>query len=175
MPPLAHATVRATVRATALAATLSVVLCARGAGAQAASPAATHPPVVATHPPADDEAGVRAALEHYLAGHRTGSPDAFRQAFHPDARMVYRRDGAVRFMPIAEYIANASGRPAADEAQRRRRIVRVDVAGTAAVARLELDYPATRFVDFMALVKDGERWVIVEKTVYAEPTRAAPR
>jgi len=155
-------------RATLAVATVGI--CAGSCGAQAAAqpPHAEHAGPSAT---ADDEAGVRAALEHYLAGHATGDPEHFRQAFHPDARMVYLRDGKVSFMPISQYIANASGKPAADEAQRRRRIARVEIAGTAAVARLELDYPATRFVDFMALMRENGRWAIVEKTVFAEPRR----
>ena len=51
-------------------------------------------PMVAQSAPAEDEAGVRAALQHYLNGHATGNPEEFRQAFHPDARMTFVRDGS---------------------------------------------------------------------------------
>lgn len=116
-----------------------------------------------------DEAGVRAALEHYLQGHATGDGAHFRRAFHPEAKLFWVRDGQLMQRTSEEYIAGASGRPAADEAQRRRRIVDVRVAGTAASATVELDYPATRFVDYMSLVKVGGEWKIINKTFYSEP------
>jgi hypothetical protein len=116
---------------------------------------------------AADVAGVRAALAHYLAGHATGHPDSLRAAFHPRAQMVVLRDGAVRAVPIAEYIAGFSGAPAADEPRRRRRVAAIEITGTAAVARLELDYPAVHHTDYMTLLREGDRWWIVGKTAHS--------
>ena len=59
--------------------------------------------------------------------------------------------------------------PAADEAGRKRAIESVDVAGTAASARIVLDYPTVRFVDYMTLLKIDGEWKIVSKVFYAEP------
>ena len=126
-------------------------------------------PIVAQSAPAEDEAGVRAALQHYLNGHATGNPEEFRQAFHPDARMTFVRDGKVVITPISEYIARASGKPAADEAQRKRRIASIEVTGTAAVGRIELDYPSAFLVDYMTLLKDNGRWVIIAKSSNSAP------
>jgi hypothetical protein len=117
----------------------------------------------------DQEAGVRAALQHYLNGHATGSADEMRQAFHPDARMTFVREGKVVVTPIAEYIARFTGQTAPDEAQRKRRITNVQVTGTAAIGRIELDYPNAHIVDYMTLLKDGDRWVIIAKSFYTEP------
>jgi len=125
--------------------------------------------VVAQAPPAEDEAGVRAALQHYLNGHATGNPEEFRQAFHPDARMTFVRDGKLVITPISEYIARATGKPAADEAQRKRRITSIEVTGTAAVGRIELDYPSAILVDYMTLLKDNGRWVIIAKSFSSAP------
>ena len=131
--------------------------------------------LAAQAPSAGDEAGVRAALQHYLNGHATGDPEEFRKAFHPDARMTYVRDGKLIITPISEYIAGATGKPAADEAIRKRRIASVEVKGTAAIGRIELDYPNAFFVDYMTLLKDGDRWVIIAKsfdrTLKSPPTK----
>ena len=121
--------------------------------------------------PADDEAGVRAALQHYLNGHATGDPEEFRKAFHPDARMTFVREGKITITPISEYIARASGKPPADEAKRVRRITSVEVVGNAAFGRIELDYPTTFFVDYMSLLKENGRWVIIAKSFHAEPRK----
>jgi hypothetical protein len=120
-------------------------------------------------PPSDDEAGVRAALQHYLNGHATGSPDEMRQAFHPEARMTFVRDGKLVITPIAEYIARFTGQVAADEAQRKRRITDVEVTGNAATGRIELDYPSALLVDYMTLLKDNGRWVIIAKSFQSLP------
>lgn len=126
-------------------------------------------PAAAQAPSADDEAAVRATLQHYLNGHATGNPDEFRKAFHPDARMTFVRDGKLVITPISEYIARASGKPAADEAQRKRRITSIEVIGTAAVGRIELDYPSAFLVDYMTLLKDDGRWVIIAKSFNSAP------
>jgi hypothetical protein len=121
--------------------------------------------------PADDEAGVRAALQHYLNGHATGSQDEMRKAFSPDARMTFVRDGKLVITPIAEYIARFNGQPAPDEAQRKRRITDVEITGNAATGRIELDYPNAFIVDYMTLVKDNGRWAIIAKSYQTTPKR----
>jgi putative lumazine-binding protein len=119
--------------------------------------------------PVDDEAGVRAALQHYLNGHATGSQEEMRQAFHPDARMTFVRDGKLVVTPIAEYIARFNGQAAPDEAQRKRRITDVEVTGNAATGRIELDYPNALIVDYMTLLKDNGRWAIIAKSFQSSP------
>jgi hypothetical protein len=120
-------------------------------------------------PPAEDEAGVRAALRHYLNGHATGSQDEMRKAFHADARMTFVRDGKLVVTPIAEYIARFNGQAAADESQRRRWITDVEITGNAATGRIELDYPNALIVDYMTLLKDNGRWAIIAKSFQTIP------
>jgi len=123
-------------------------------------------PLVSTDP---EEAAVREALQHYLNGHATGSADEFRQAFHPRANLYFIRDGQFAERTSADYIAGAQGGgPAPDEAQRKRRIVDVDVSGTAAVATIVLEYPAVTFTDYMSLLKVDGRWQIVAKVFHAD-------
>lgn len=71
----------------------------------------------------------------------------------------------------AEYIAGASGKPAADEAARKRSIESIDISGNAAIAKVVLDYPQVRFTDYMSLLKVGDEWKIVNKTFYAQPKK----
>ena len=115
-----------------------------------------------------DEAGARAAVNHYLAGHATGSPDEFRAAFHPKAMLYWNRDGAFVERTSADYIAGASGKPAPDEAQRRRAIESLDVTGNAAMAKVVLDYPSVKFTDYLSLVKADGEWKIVNKIFNVE-------
>jgi hypothetical protein len=115
-----------------------------------------------------DEAGARAAVNHYLAGHATGSPDEFRAAFHPKAMLYWNRDDAFAERTSADYIAGATGKPAADEARRRRSIESLDVTGNAAMAKVVLDYPSVKFTDYLSLVKADGEWRIVNKIFNVE-------
>ena len=120
---------------------------------------------------ASDEAAVRAALDHYLQGHATGDGAHHAAAMHPDGRMLFVREGALQTRTFPEYIAGASGKPAADEAQRRRRIVSVDITGSAAMGKIELDYPQATLTDYMSLLKVDGQWKIVGKVFHSEPKK----
>lgn len=144
----------------AAAAPLSAQTSAAPASAPASAPAA-----------AGEEAAVRAALQHYLNGHATGRGEEFAAVMHPEMKMMFVRDGQFMQRTSAEYIGGVSGRPAADEAQRRRWIESVDVTGNAAQAKIVLDYPTARLTDYMTLLKIDGQWKIVNKIFHSEPRR----
>ena len=116
-----------------------------------------------------DEAGVRQAIEHYFQGHATGNGENHRKAFHPEAKLFWIRDGKFTQRTSEEYIAGSSGKPAPDEASRKRSIEMIDITGNAAVAKVVLDYPQVRFTDYMSLLKIDGEWKIVNKTFVSEP------
>ncbi len=116
-----------------------------------------------------DEAGVRQAIEYYFQGHATGNGEHHKKAFHTEAKLFWIRDGQFTQRTSAEYIAGSSGKPAADEAQRKRSITMIDITGNAAVAKVVLDYPQARFTDYMSLLKINGEWKIVNKTFVVEP------
>ena len=116
-----------------------------------------------------DEAAVREAVNHYLLAHSTGDGNHIKNVFHPELKMFFFRDGEIRFRPGPEYIAGFSGKPAADEAQRKRRIESVDITGTAAMAKVILDYPQATLTDYFQLVKVNNEWKIVSKIFHSEP------
>lgn len=113
--------------------------------------------------PNPEEPAVRAALEHYLQGHATGQGAHFSAAMHQQGTMYWAKDGTLSTRPFTEYIAGASGKPAADEAKRKRRIEMVDITGDAAVGKITLDYPDVTLTDYMTLLKVDGKWQIVAK------------
>ena len=114
-----------------------------------------------------EETAVRAAIEHYMQGHATGDGAHFRLAFHPDSKLFFTREGKLASWTSEEYIGRAKGTPAADEAQRKRRIDFVDITGDAAAAKLTLEYPEVTFTDYLSLLKVDGEWKIVNKTFHA--------
>jgi hypothetical protein len=116
-----------------------------------------------------EEAAIREAIEHYFQGQATGNGEHYRQAFHPDAKLFFVQNGEIVQWTLAEYIARSPGQPAADEAQRKRRIESIDLDGNAAVVKLTLDYPTVRFTDYMSMLEVDGRWWIVNKTFHRQP------
>lgn len=47
----------------------------------------------------------------------------------------------------------------------------VDVTGNAAVARIELDYPAAFITDYFSLLKIDGEWKIMNKIFHVRPSR----
>ncbi len=122
------------------------------------------------------DAAVRRTIEqHYFAAHATGSGESLRGVFVEEGRMFWAADGQLRSRTSTDYINGFQGRPAADEAQRRRRVLSVDVTGDVAIAKAELDYPEVRLVDYFILVRAGGDWKIVSKAFQRFPKAASNR
>ena len=126
---------------------------------------------VPTHsaPLENENAAARVPLESYIQGHATGNGDFMRKAFHAEAKVMAFRDGKLTNMTAEEFASRFNGKPAPDEAQRKRRIESVEITGNAGVGKIVLDYPTVTFTDYMSLLKVGEEWKIVNKVFYAEP------
>ena len=93
-----------------------------------------------------------------------------RKAFLPTAHIEGLRDGKFVSMTVDEYCSRFSGKPAADEATRRRTIDTVDITGTAAMARVTLAHGQTTLRDYFVLLKVDGEWRIANKTFSAVPT-----
>ncbi len=115
-----------------------------------------------------EDAAVRAAFEDYFRGHASGDGANLLNVFHPDAKLFFVRGGQLMQWTSEEYIGRSSGKPAADEAQRKRVINWIDVTGDAAVVKLTLIYPEVTFTDYMSLLKIDGTWKIVNKTFHSE-------
>ena len=113
-----------------------------------------------------DELAVRETIENYFRGHATGNGEYFKKAFHPEARLFWIRDGQVALRTSADYINGASGKPAPDEAKRKRRIESIDITGNAAIVKVALDYPEAHIIDYMSMLKVDGGWKIVNKTFH---------
>ena len=117
---------------------------------------------------------VKIPLENYLKGHETGDAEYMKKAFYAEGKLIFIRDGKYTTRTFEEYIAGMKdGKPAPDEAKRKRWIESIDVSGNAATGKIILDYPTVKFVDYMTLLKIDGEWKIVNKSFYAEPKTPA--
>jgi Putative lumazine-binding len=119
-----------------------------------------------------DEAAIRQTVQYYFDGGKNRDSLTLRKAFHPEARMLFARDGKLVLVPIGEYITRVGSerlKPGEVDSTERR-VVSVDVVGDAAVAKLELKRPSALLTDYMSLLKVDGRWLIVNK-IFTRETR----
>jgi Putative lumazine-binding len=117
--------------------------------------------------PAEIEAA-KLPLQNYVKAQETGNSDFIRRAFTKDAKVMGHMGGKLISWSLEEYAGRFSGRPAEDEAQRKRSIEIISLTGNAAVGKVVLDYPAVKFSDYMSLLKMDGEWKIVNKSFDAE-------
>jgi len=112
-----------------------------------------------------DEAAIRQTVQYYFDGGKNRDSLTLRKAFHPEARMLFAREGKLVVMPIGEYITRvgSEGLKPGEVDSTERKVVSVDVMGDAAVAKLELKRPNAVLTDYMSLLKVDGRWLIVNK------------
>jgi hypothetical protein len=120
-----------------------------------------------------DEAAIRQTVQYYFDGGKHRDSVALRKAFHPEARMLFAKDGKLAVVPIGEFIARvAENKLKSGEVDSiTRRVAEVDVAGDAAIAKLELERPDALVTDYMSLLKVDGRWMIVNKIYTREARR----
>jgi hypothetical protein len=117
-----------------------------------------------------DDAAVRKTIaDHYFKAHETGSGEPLKGTFVEDGRMMWVQDGQLRSRTSADYIAGFPGKPAPDEAQRKRRVLMTDVTGDIAVAKIELDYPDMTVIDYFTMARIGGEWKIIHKSFQRLP------
>lgn len=116
---------------------------------------------------ADEQEIRRVVTEYYFEGGRAGDSARVRQGFDMQrAHMFYVQADTMVDVPIPEYVRRIGAgrqRPDFRPDTNQRRILMVDVSGTAAVAKLEIRTPTVVLTDYMSLLKVGGRWTIVNK------------
>jgi hypothetical protein len=116
----------------------------------------------------DEIDAIRAAVEHYIRGARTGQGAVMKPAFHQDANIFGYVGPDLFGGPIQGLFDwNDENGPAEDLELR---FTSIDIVGTAASVRLDMDnWTGHRFTDFFNLVKIDGAWKIVSKVFYLHP------
>jgi hypothetical protein len=107
-------------------------------------------------------------VQHYIDGARSGRGDDMKPAFHQDAT-IYGYVGPDLFAGPIQLLFdwNDENGPAAGI---QARVAQVDVTGTIASVRLEIDnWTEHRFTDQLNLLKVDGEWKIMNKVFYLHP------
>jgi|SRR5687768_5477874 len=120
-----------------------------------------------------DEASIRATVQHYFDGMMNGSPESLRKAFDANAFLIGVGKTEPNRIPFESWAANMT-RPMPNPQQYKNTILSIDIAGNAAVAKTELDWPKVRYVDYLSLLKINGEWRVVNKIWHTESKSAQP-
>lgn len=112
------------------------------------------------------QAAIAATLQHYIDGARHGKASLMRLAFAESAHVRGTYGGKPVDWTLAEFCDLIDkGGPAPDLAAR---VVAVDYAGNAGMARLEAkNWRGTRYTDFFVLTQRDGAWRISDKVFFA--------
>lgn len=110
---------------------------------------------------------VEKTLLNYLEGGTNGDTTRLIAAFHPSASMKFvdNKTGEFKDVPIATYLDNAR-KNAGKKSDRKTKILSYDIDGTAAQAKVEIDFGTGMFHDYFNLLKIDGEWKIVSKIFY---------
>jgi len=112
-----------------------------------------------------DTAMIEETVQFYIDGARSGKGEDMKPAFHSDATIFGYSGDALFAGPIQRLFDwNDDNGPATElEA----RIASIDVAGTVATVRLELDnWTGAKFTDLFTLLKVDGKWKIMNKVFH---------
>ena len=125
-----------------------------------------------------DQEAIKQVIEKaYIRGiHGNQDEETVKGGFHQDFAMLVLQDSTLEKVTVDEWLARIETMKAENpdlwEAETRYTFELVDVAGYAAVAKLDVYKGATHFsTDYMLLYRFEEGWRIVSK-IFAIPTSA---
>ncbi len=113
----------------------------------------------------NEHEAIAEVVQHYIDGARSGKGDDMKPAFHEDATIFGYAGPDLFAGPIQLLFEwNDNNGPASElEA----RIAAIDLAGTVATVRLELDnWTGSRFTDLFTLLKVDGEWKIINKVFH---------
>ncbi len=107
---------------------------------------------------------VKKTVSYYLDGGTNNDFETLKKAFHKNATMKFIAGDGYREVNALEFFKK--GMKKGPKQNRKTRIVAVDIMGTAAQAKLEIDYETFTFIDYMNLLKIDGEWKVVSKIFY---------
>ena len=112
-----------------------------------------------------EQEAITQALQHYIKGARTGKGDDMKPAFHKDAT-IYGYAGPTLFAGPIKLLFDWSDENGPSK-ELTARIANIDVTGTIATVRIELDNLAgSRYTDMFTLLKVDDKWKIMNKVFH---------
>ncbi|WP_430905774.1 nuclear transport factor 2 family protein [Maribacter sp. 2-571] len=107
---------------------------------------------------------IETTVNYYLTGLVNNDAETLKKAFHPTATMKWIGKTYTEVSAIEGLTEGMDGTPLKEKIKTR--VVSLTVAGDAANAQLEIQFPTFTYIDFMHILKIEGQWKIVSKIFY---------
>ena len=114
-----------------------------------------------------DHEAVDAVMKKFMSAYITADNTLATEVFRKDGVMIgysVARGSELLTRTGEQFAEGFNGKPAADEAKRKRTYEIVDMAENFAAVRVNLDYPGWRGVHYVVLLKVDGKWMIMSKS-----------
>ncbi|MDF2180358.1 nuclear transport factor 2 family protein [Aliiglaciecola sp. CAU 1673] len=111
--------------------------------------------------PSSDFEMVQLAIQKYFDGTSKGTPELLTEVFHPDLKLQFIQEDKLVTWMGKDYIA---GFETGVTYNRKGRVVSIDITGTAAMVKAEIEMNDSIYVDYLLLLKAQGKWTITHKT-----------
>lgn len=110
-----------------------------------------------------DREAIEKTLMHYIEGTEVGNPERLKKAFHEDLNLYTINEGQLKITSGKKYITYFESGKKSD---RIGKIVSIDYAGEAAMAKIEVKMPGRKrlYTDYLMLLKVEGTWKIIHKS-----------
>ena len=116
-----------------------------------------------TTSPVSKEGAVRQVVQNYLHGLKYNDVESLKKAFWPEAKLFFvKKDGQLGQLTQSQWYEGFAG-SAGKEEKGDLRITSVDITDNAASVKVEEDYPNSKYIDYLSLLKFNGEWRIVNK------------
>lgn len=110
-----------------------------------------------------EEAAVRQVVQTYLHGLKFNDVESLKKAFWSEAKLFFvKSDGQLGQLTQEQWYKGFAG-SAGKEEPGDLRITAVDITDNAASVKVEEDYPDSKYIDYLSLLKFAGEWKIVNK------------
>ena len=119
--------------------------------------------------PSAEEAAVRTVVASYLHGLKFNDVPSLKAAFWPDAKLFFTaKDGHLGQLTQEKWYAGFA-QSAGKEEKGDLRITALEITKDIASVKVVEDYPTSRYIDYLLLVRFDGAWKIVSKAYTSEP------
>jgi hypothetical protein len=115
-----------------------------------------------------DSSAAAAVVTEYLQGLQFNDTLRLAHAFWPSTKLLWvKRDSTLGELTQAAWYASFRG-SVGQRVEGSLRLVRLELTGSAASAKVVEEYPDSRYTDYLGLLRIAGRWWIVSKLYLAE-------
>lgn len=111
-----------------------------------------------------EEVEIENTIQKYFKGYLSAEKNLIVEAFHSETRLLSIENNKLDKTEMHEWILNLDLRKMkGDQRIAKTEVLSIDITDSAAIAKVQLNFPKYQFTDFLSLLRIEDHWKIVGK------------